>query len=154
MNAYLFPALQATPDIFSALYALIPAHRLDSPTHPDRFTPRQVIAHLAHWEVILREERIVVPAEQPGAQVSAYDEAELAISHHYELTEVGEQLALFKAERMKTIALLQSLSKEQLDSTMVHPERGVSTVNDLANTMVGHDVYHIHQLTDLLLDAR
>jgi len=63
--------------------------------------------------------------------------------------DVAEQLEILKAERAKTIAFLQSLSTEQLGSTMVHPERGVSMVEDLANMLVGHDVYHVKQLLDV-----
>ncbi len=151
MNAYLFPALEASPDIFASLISRIPAEKLDTATHAGRFTPRQVIAHLADWEHILREERIVTPVSIPGSPVNAYDEGERAIERNYDATDVQEQIALFRAERMKTIEVLKGLSRVQLASTMIHPERGVSSVNDLANTMVGHDVYHIKQLTDLLL---
>jgi len=78
MHAYLYPALSATPDIFSQIIAKVPTDKLDVPTHEGRFTPREVIAHLADWEVILREERIVAPVQSPGKSVNAYDEGELA----------------------------------------------------------------------------
>ncbi len=150
MNAYLYPALEASPDVLANLIKKIPVEKLDTPTHEGRFSPREVIAHLADWEVILREERIRVPAGQDGAPVRAYDEGEMAEQNQYRLSDVSVQLATFRSEREKTIALLQSLSKEQLANTMVHPERGVSTVMDLANTLIGHDMYHVKQLSEVL----
>lgn len=149
MNAYLFPALESSPDVLAALISNIPEEKLDVPTHENRFTPREVIAHLAEWEVILREERMRVPSMRSGVAVNEYDEGELAEKANYAESDIPTQLAIFKAEREKTIALLKSLSKEQLQNTMVHPTRGVCTVLDLANNIVGHDMYHCRQLAEV-----
>lgn len=133
-----------------ALYAMIPVDRLDVPTYPGRFTPREVIAHLADWEPILREERMVEPLRNPGCAVLAYDEGERAADRGYTRLDVAAQLEVFATERAKTLAFLRGLKGEAWRATMIHPERGEMTLNDVANSLVGHDTYHVEQLLHVI----
>lgn len=119
---------------------------MDEPSSQGRFSPREVIAHLADWEPILREERIVAPLASPGLTVAAYDEGELAERNNYAAKDPHEQAALYAVERQKTVTLLKSLTEEQWRVSMKHPERGEMTVYDMANLLVGHDMYHVEQL--------
>lgn len=146
MHVYLFPALEKSPEVFASLLRSIPRDVLDEPSSPGRFTPREVIAHLADWEPILREERIAAPIASPGLTVAAYDEGELAERNNYAAKDPHEQAALYAVERQKTVALLKSLTEEQWRLSMKHPERGEMTVYDMANLLVGHDMYHVEQL--------
>lgn len=130
--------------------ALIPVDLLDTPTHEGRFTPREVIAHLADWEAILREERMGRAVREPGCTIVPYDEELRAIEHGYATSDVGTQLARFAAERARTVAFIESLTAEQLSHAFHHPERGATNVNEHVAGMLGHDVYHIDQLTTLL----
>lgn len=150
LNPYLFPGLERSPQIMRDLFALIPGDLLDVPTYPERFTPREVIAHLADWESVLRDERLVEPARNPGCAVSAYDEGDRAIDRGYSGLDVATQLEIFAAERAKTIAFLKGLDPEAWLATMVHPERGEMTVSDVANSLVGHDAYHVEQLVHVI----
>lgn len=79
-----------------------------------------------------------------------YDESLRAIEHGYSTSDVETQLARFAAERARTVAFIESLTDEQLAHTLIHPERGAMTVNEHVGGMLGHDVYHIDQLTALL----
>ncbi len=146
MNSYLVPGLQSSPTIFRALFREVSDERLDQPTAPGRFTPREVIAHLADWEPILRDERMRDVLEQPGRTVAAYDEGEIAERNRYRESDPEASLQTFAAERAKTVAFVQGLTEAQMDTPMIHPERGTMTIRDLANTMLGHDLYHIEQL--------
>lgn len=150
MHPYLIPGLEGSPKVFRCLLAHLRENALDEPTHPGRFTPREVIAHLAEWESILREERLRAPAERNGIPVEAYDEGELAVRGNYAATDVHEQLAIFERERDKTVKLVQSLTPGQMANAMLHPERGWMTVADVANMMMGHDIYHLRQLADVI----
>lgn len=152
MRFYIHHGLQATPGVFRRLMSLIPVERWDTPTHPDRFTPREVIAHMADWEAILRDERMKPAVETPGYTVTPYDESLRAIEQGYSITDVEEQLARFAAERARTVVFLQGLTDEQQATKLNHPERGAMTVAEHAAGMLGHDVYHIDQLMALLGD--
>lgn len=149
MNPYLFPGLEGSCKAVCHLLRQLDRSALDRPTHPGRFTPREVAAHLADWEPILREERIRTGVERPGSPIVAYDEGQRAIERGYASADLEETLRVFAEEREKTIAYLRSLPKNAFAHTVIHPERGEMTVDDLANMFLGHDLYHVHQLLDV-----
>lgn len=147
MNAYLYPGLLFGPQIVDRMVRQIPAARHDEKTNPERFTLREAVAHLADWESILRG-RIEKAVESPGAPVQGLDEGQRAIDAGYERWDVEEQLRTFIKERAKTIEYLKGLSPEDWKKTIVHNEKGEQTVDDQANQLLGHDLYHIDHLTE------
>ena len=50
MNFYLLPAIESGPKVVARLIQLIPNYRWDIHGDPNRFTVREVVAHLADWE--------------------------------------------------------------------------------------------------------
>lgn len=150
MNPYLIPGLQLSPAVFRKLIERIPADKLDEPTHPDRFSPREVIAHMADWEPILRDERLKCAIEQPGSSFAAYDEVARAEERNYAATDIEAELRNFEIERAQTVALLRKVEPEAWDNVAHHPERGDLRLSDIANMLVGHDVYHLEQLSAVL----
>jgi hypothetical protein len=149
MNFYLIPAIELGPLTVKRLLRLIPQHRWDEPLHRDRFTPREVVAHLADWEPIMRE-RIRTAATTPGQTIAAYDEGKMAVDHGYRSSDPHEQAELFRTERAITAEFLRSVTPDQWRNTVHHPERGPQSVEDLANLVLGHDLYHIEQLSEYL----
>lgn len=149
MNPYLLPSIEMGPKVVARLLRRLPAARLDETLAPDRFTPREVIAHLADWEPIMRE-RIAVAARKPGATLEVFDEGEMAIANHYADSDPQDQAALFTRERQITAAFLRELSPDDWNKQVQHPERGLLSAEDLANLLLGHDLYHIEQLSAYL----
>lgn len=149
MHYYVKVGLQSGPAVICRLAALIPAADLDRPLSEDRFTPREVVAHLADWEPIMRE-RIRTGAESPGSTIVAYDEGQMAIDNKYSETDIEEQGRIFGEERAKTVAYVGTLTPEQLRNTVMHPQRGVLTTEDWVGMLLGHDMYHVEQLTTYL----
>lgn len=135
--------------VIERLIAGVDAAKLDTPTSEGRFTPREVVAHLADWEPILLG-RIRQTVEQPGSTLEGYDEGQRAIDGKYSETDVVEQAKQFKGHRAKTVAYLQSLPASDWDKSAVHSERGPMTVRDWAAAIVGHDMYHVEQLTSVM----
>jgi hypothetical protein len=151
MNPYLLPVLEYGPEIVRRLVMQMEPSRLDEPTSPDRFSSREVIAHLADWEPILLA-RMHKAIESPGAVIEAYDEGEMAVTHGYSRSNIQEQLASFASHRHATAEFLRGLADEDWDKAVTHPERGLMTLRDQANMLLGHDLYHIEQLTSLIGD--
>ena len=149
MNAYLPISIEFGPEIVRRLLRLIPADRLDHRPDPERFTPREVIAHLADWEPIMRE-RMQTALRSPGATIVAWDEGQMALDHDYAGSDPVEQVTLFARERKVTAELICSIQGADWEKTVVHPERGTQSVADLGNLLLGHDLYHIEQLTEIL----
>jgi len=154
MHRYLIPGLQLSPGIFERLIAELPDDRLNTPTHPDRFSPREVIAHLADWEPIMREERIRFAAEQPGGSFNAYDEVEMAATNRYAESDIQEQLKRFAEERAKTVAYVANIPTETWNNSARHPEAGELKLWQIVNMILGHDTYHVAQLTEVLPERK
>ena len=146
MNAYLFPALEMTPRLLAKALNRVEPSEQDTPTHPGRFTPREVACHMTDWEPILLD-RMRQCVESPGSTLVPYDEGRMAVDNNYAGRDMREEATNFQAERAKTVAWLQTLGTEDWSKSAVHPERGMLTVYDIANMLVCHDVYHLEQLS-------
>jgi len=146
MKAYLFPGLTLSPLVVRRIARQTPADRMDVETGPGRFTPREVIAHLADWEPILLG-RMRQCVSDPGSKIKAYDEEQMAVDNGYATSDPDTMVERFVQARQATVTWLESLTPEQWTSQAVHEERGPMSVLDMANAMVGHDMYHIEQLT-------
>jgi len=151
MNPYLISALQLGPVVVARLVDRIPEDRLDVAAEEGRFTPRQVVAHMADWEPIDRD-RIASGLSNPGGPIEAFDEMDMAIERRYELSDVAERCELLARERDKTVELVRGQKTDDWEKSVVHPERGSMSVSDLCNLIIGHDMYHIEQLTASLED--
>jgi hypothetical protein len=146
MSPYLYIGMEATPRALERLMRAIPEARWDEEALAGRFTPREVIAHLAEWEPIMRD-RVRSAVDEPGSTVRAFDEGRLALEGRYSESEPFERLTAFSEERRETLAYLKSLGGSVLQRSAIHPERGIQTAEDFANTFLGHDLYHLEQLT-------
>jgi hypothetical protein len=149
MNPYLLPTLEFGPTVVRRLLSQLPPSRMDEEMEEGRFTPREVIAHLADWEPIMRD-RIVSALKRPGTTITAYDEVKMAIDHGYSLSDPSEQCDLFARERRITAQLVRDFKAMDWDKAVIHPERGPLSVEDLTNLLIGHDLYHIEQLSAYL----
>jgi hypothetical protein len=149
VHDYLLKGLRAGPIAIERLVGAIATSDHDVAKEQGRFTPREVVAHLADWEPIMRG-RIEQAVNAPGTVIPAYDEGQMAIDNNYAGSDINAQCTLWKGERAKTAEYVASLKGDDLQKSVTHPERGVQTVEDLANMLLGHDMYHVEQLTAYL----
>jgi uncharacterized damage-inducible protein DinB len=144
VSPYLVGALAANPPLVAQFFGQVQT-RLDAPTGPDRFTPREVLAHLVDWEPIFRG-RMQQAFERPNSSLTAYDESARAQEFQYGTWDAETTLSRFLAERETTVAWLRSLSPEDWARAARHPERGTMSIADIAHYLLTHDLYHISQL--------
>lgn len=149
MNPYLINVLPLTPVVLERLITRIASAKLDVPTHPGRFSVREVVAHLAEWEPILLE-RMQSALYCSGSNVSGRDEAEMAVVSEYRETEISERLLTFREARALTLRFLEGVEEGDWQKYVIHSERGTQTLYDQANLLIGHDLYHIEQVTTVL----
>lgn len=149
MNSYLFPGLELGPIAIRRILAALPAASLDAKVDPNRFSPREIIAHLADWEPILLD-RMRTSRDTPGETLYGHDEAVMAEQNGYRESDPMAQAELYLRRRGETLAWLKTLAADDWDKVGVHEERGPMTVRDQANMMLGHELYHIEQLTSYL----
>ncbi|MBX3117883.1 MAG: DinB family protein [Fimbriimonadaceae bacterium] len=127
----------------------IHSSKIDLPTHDGRFTPREVVAHLADWEPILRA-RMQQTKDQPGSTIVPYDEGQRALDMDYAQKDWRVEIDRYIALRAETKKWLETLTAEDWNLTAVHAERGPQSLADQANLLLGHDLYHIEQLADVI----
>jgi len=87
---------------------------------------------------------------EPGCTIQPYDEVLRAKERGYATLDIEQQLAHFALERKRTIEFLNGLTPLQQSATFVHPEAGLFTVAEFSCALLGHDVYHIEQLMNVV----
>jgi hypothetical protein len=149
MNPYLVQVLDAGPRLMGSLCGRLPKDAWDKPTHPGRFTPREVLAHLADWEPILFE-RMRTAVRTPGARVTPHDEGLRAQEQGYKEWPTDASLLSWAETRSEVAGWLRRLNPDLWRSSVVHPEKGPMSVYDMANMLLGHDLYHLDQIRDVV----
>jgi len=111
---------------------------------PGKWSPRQILCHLADCEVVFTY-RIRQALAEPNHVIQPFDQDAWARHYSSELT-AGAALKLFRAARNWNLALLGTVRSEDFSKPLTHPERGRMTFQTLIETMAGHDLNHLAQL--------
>ncbi len=116
---------------------------------PERFTLREVLAHLTDWEPIFlsRMERMIAE-EEPVLQ--DMDEGQMAIDRDYASQSPQANLARFQEARKPVFAFLKALPEAALERGATRPPVGRITLEDMGCLILAHDSYHLAQATDWL----
>lgn len=141
---YLLLDLESAPDVLARLLAGTSLETWDRRPDPDRFTLREMVAHLADWESVFLT-RLTQTRDEENATLQGLDEGQVAIDHDYAHADPSECLARYKAGRPKIIALLRGLSPEQWDRVGRHTEIGPISLTEQAVLIAAHDGYHRQQ---------
>src|SRR5689334_15273409 len=104
-RGYLLHGLGATPVVVDRLLREATPDDYDRRPDPERFTLREVLAHLADWEPIWLERLRKLRTESQPA-LPSYDEGQLAIDHDYAHADVNEQQARFRDGRAALLRFL------------------------------------------------
>ena len=148
---YLVSSLEGTPTVLSTLVANVSA---DSPVwdaRPDleRFTLREMIAHLADWEPVCRE-RIFRTRAEENPHLPNWDEEQAAQIGDYAHTNPYESLLWFTERRAATVALLNTLKDEDWARTAQRENVGVLSIEQQAFLILAHDGFHLRQTVELM----
>ena len=148
-------AYQAATNAFEDQVAAFDHLKLDA-KHPEGWSPRQVIHHLADSEAqsYARLRRLV--AEPAGSIIQGYDEGAWAAAPQlgYETDEVETPMAIFLAVRAGSLNVLRHLTEGDLARFGEHSERGTFTVDDWLRIYAKHPTDHGGQLAKALRGER
>lgn len=137
----------APAELRAAVTGLSPA-QLDTPYRPEGWTVRQVVHHLAdaqmNWYV---RTKLTLTEDQP--EVKSYEEARWAKTSEALSGPVEPSLLLLDGLYERWIALLRSLTAAEWGRTMVHPVRGVFSLDDTLPMHVWHGRHHTAHITTL-----
>ena len=146
IHIYLLIDLDSAPAVLAHLVAGVT--NWDRRPDPDRFTLREMVAHLADWDgVFLR--RLTQTRDEENATLRGLDEGQVALDNDYAHADPQECLARYAAGRHETVAFLRGLKPEQWGRSATHTEVGPISLEAQAILIAVHDGYHRQQALDL-----
>lgn len=139
--------IRAAPAHFRAALAGLDQGQIDTPYRPGGWTVRQVAHHLpdSHLNAYVRCKLALTEA---SPTIKPYDEAAWARLPDSRLS-VEVSLRLLDAVHERWVVLLESLSESEWERTFVHPESGVSRLDQLAALYAWHGRHHAAHVTSL-----
>lgn len=127
----------------------VAAERLAKPEAPDKWSVRQVLAHLADSDLVFGWRlRMALAHDRPPIQ--GYDQDLWAAHLHYDEVDVEQALQVFGTLRRWNLRLLKRASSEERERVGVHAERGEESVAHMMKLYAGHDTLHLHQIERIL----
>ena len=135
--------LSATPARLQELAGSLGSSRIEQPIAPGKWSPREILIHLADCELAFGFRYRQTLAED-NHTVQPFDQDKWAGA--YAAYEARQALETFAALRRWNLALISKLTPEQMSKGVMHPERGQETFRGLIEISAGHDVNHLRQL--------
>jgi hypothetical protein len=112
----------------------------------------EIIAHLADDELV-GAYRIRKILEEPGGSIQAFDQDIWATTGKYARRDPKASLELFRTLRASNLALLKLLDSADWKRHGVHAERGVESIENIAEHLACHDLNHLKQIEAILASA-
>jgi|SRR5579863_7635077 hypothetical protein len=135
--------LRASIDTIPHCLAQIGVERSQQPPAPGKWSPVEIIAHLADCEIVFAF-RLRQTLAEDNHTIQPFDQEKWAST--YQGIGAGQALGVFTSVRLWNLALVQKALPAAAGRTVTHPERGTMTFQTIVETMAGHDLNHIAQL--------
>lgn len=117
---------------------------LDRTPDDGGWTARQIAHHLADSEAMAYTRiRRLIADDDP--HIAGYDEPAWAQRLHYDRP-IAESLAVMRAVRAASLALLEALTPDEWDRTGVHSESGAYSVDRWLEIYAAHPHEHAEQI--------
>jgi hypothetical protein len=122
--------------------------QLDTPYRPDGWTVRQAVHHVAdsHLNAYLRT-KFLLSEDHPT--ITPYPEQIWAEMADGRTAPVTTSRDLIDALHSRWVLLLRSLAPSQFARTLLHPERGPMTLDDVLDMYTWHCRHHTAHVTAL-----
>jgi len=134
--------IAATPQKLSNAVAKHEAF-IDQPRAAGKWSPRQILAHLADTEIVFAV-RLRQTAAEAHHVIQPFDQDAWAAGNAK--PDVATALAVFKAVRAANVEFIRAQPASIMEKPVTHPERGTMTFGVIVETMAGHDLNHLSQL--------
>ncbi len=151
IKKYFLTALNATPEVLEAFLKALPTDdpRWDAHPDPERFSLREIVAHLADWDPVflarmertLKEDLPVLPDK---------DEGQLAFDNDYAHADPHACLARFRTDRAALVVFLSGLMDAEWSRVGIREPHGPVSLERQAVMILAHDGYHMEQVVQWL----
>lgn len=122
--------------------------QLDARYRPGGWTLRQVVHHLADAHAIIST-RVRTALTEDSPRVKTWDEAPWAELSDAKSMPIDGSLAILDAVHARLVYLLGTLTPDQWRRTMVHPEWGIFSIDDLIELCSWHGAHHTAHISEL-----
>jgi len=137
------PVLAATVGRLESLVRAIGPGRIAQPPAPGKWSPRDILCHLADCEIAFGF-RLRQTLAEDNHTVQPFDQEKWAAP--YSSLDAAQALVTFTAVRRWNLALIEDSLPTHAGKAVTHPERGAMTFSTIVETMAGHDLNHLAQL--------
>lgn len=146
---YLVASLENTPATIAALLSSLPTDDIAWQTRPDpeRFSLREIVAHLADWEDVWRE-RFERTLNEERPLILRPDVTERSVERGYADANPQECLARFTEDRTALAAWLRTLPETAWERIATLDRMGEIPMEALTALALAHDSYHLHQVAE------
>jgi DinB superfamily len=138
--------LAATPAALASIADAIGAMRISVAPAPGKWTPAEILCHLADCEVAFGF-RLRQTLAQDNHTIQPFDQDRWAAL--YPSITAQQALVAFTAMREWNLILIRNAPPTAAAKPVTHPERGAMTFSTILETMAGHDINHLQQLQKL-----
>jgi hypothetical protein len=138
--------LASTSGALASALSAISSEKHSAPIAPGKWSPAQIVSHLADCEIAFGWRlRQIVAEDSPVLQ--PFDQDKWAAT--YGSVTAPSALNTFTALRGWNLLLIKTVMPGAASRAGTHPERGRVTFQTILETMAGHDLNHLGQLTKL-----
>jgi uncharacterized damage-inducible protein DinB len=140
--------LAKLPSNMAAAVSGLNAQQLDTPYRPEGWTVRQVVHHVpdSHLNAYVRF-KLALTEDNPT--IRPYDEAKWARLPDSAITPIEVSLQLLAGLQSRWVDLVRSMQQADFARTLVHPERGTLTLDQMLAMYAWHSAHHTAHITSL-----
>jgi len=135
--------IAGTPAALAGLFNAIGSAKSTQAPAPGKWSPAEIIAHLADCELVFAF-RLRQTLAEDNHTIQPFDQEKWVVQ--YAGVSAAQALDVFKALRGWNLQLLRNALPQSAGRKVSHPERGAMTFQTIVETMAGHDLNHIGQL--------
>ena len=144
-------AYRQSTESFEKIVTSISADQLDT-KHPEGWSARQVIHHMADSEAqsYARIRRLI--AEPEGTLIQSYDEDAWGSSAvlGYSTLPIDFSVRVFSAVRASSLIMIERLTQADLLKSGIHSESGHFTIEKWCRSYTAHPLDHVGQIEKAL----
>jgi len=144
-RSYLWRGVEFNARVVDFLLRGLPesSPRWDARPDPQRFSLREVVAHLLDYDSVSRErfERII---REDKPELADWNPTEAA--GHYDARDPKHQIENLLVSRQELAVWLEGLSDKEWKRAGSRPRVGEISVEEGVALMLGHDAYHLEQI--------
>ncbi len=148
-RSYLWRGVESNARVFDFLLRDLAGDspRWDAKPDPERFSLREIVAHLLDFDSVSRDrfERVI---REDHPELEDWDPTEAAA--HYDARDPKHQLENLLVSRRELAVWLEGLSDDEWKRAGSRPRVGEFSVEEGTALLLGHDSYHLAQIVEWL----